>query len=131
MSDVQGFFCQDCMLFWRDKYSFWNGYQSTCPCCGKACEAVCDTQCTTMNTRWRAFTMAVRSISKSTTMKRPRLVWKASATGFATRSKRRWGLLAITRSIPIPMLKQMRMRAGSRFAGYHFSKCILLALVHR
>ncbi len=44
MSSVQEFVCHDCMRFWRDKYSFWNGYQSTCPRCGKACEAVCDTQ---------------------------------------------------------------------------------------
>jgi hypothetical protein len=44
MSSVQEFVCHDCALFWRDKYSFWNGYQSTCPRCGKACEAVCDTQ---------------------------------------------------------------------------------------
>jgi hypothetical protein len=44
MSGVQEFVCHDCMRFWRDKYSFWNGYQATCPRCGKACEAVCDTQ---------------------------------------------------------------------------------------
>ena len=44
MSDVQEFVCDDCMLFWRDKYTFWNGYQSACPSCGKACKAVCDTQ---------------------------------------------------------------------------------------
>lgn len=44
MSGVQQFVCHDCTLFWRDEYSFWNGYQSTCPRCGKSCEAVCDTQ---------------------------------------------------------------------------------------
>jgi hypothetical protein len=44
MSGVQEFVCYDCSQFWRDKYSFWNGYQSACPLCGKSCEAVCDTQ---------------------------------------------------------------------------------------
>jgi hypothetical protein len=44
MSGVQEFVCHDCTQFWRDEYSFWNGYQSTCPRCGKSCEAVCDTQ---------------------------------------------------------------------------------------
>jgi hypothetical protein len=44
MSSVQEFTCQDCAQFWRDKYSFWNGYRSACPRCGKACDAVCDTQ---------------------------------------------------------------------------------------
>jgi len=44
MSGVQEFVCYSCAQFWRDKYSFWNGYQSTCPRCGKSCEAVCDTQ---------------------------------------------------------------------------------------
>lgn len=44
MSRIEEFVCHDCTQFWRDKYSFWNGYQSTCPLCGKACDAVCDTQ---------------------------------------------------------------------------------------
>jgi hypothetical protein len=44
MSTVQEFVCYDCAQFWRDKYSFWNGYQSACPRCGRSCEAVCDTQ---------------------------------------------------------------------------------------
>jgi hypothetical protein len=44
MSSIQEFVCHECTLYWRDKYAFWNGYQSTCPQCGKSCEAVCDTQ---------------------------------------------------------------------------------------
>ena len=44
MSSVQKFVCHDCAQYWWDKYSFWNGYRSACPLCGKSCIAVCDTQ---------------------------------------------------------------------------------------
>jgi hypothetical protein len=44
MSSIQEFVCDGCTLYWRDKYSFWNVYQSACPQCGKLCGAVCDTQ---------------------------------------------------------------------------------------
>ncbi len=55
MSSVQVFVCHDCAQSWRDKYSFWNGYQSTCPRCGKACEAVCDSQVFADQREWKGF----------------------------------------------------------------------------
>lgn len=55
MSDLQDFVCHDCPYLWRDKYSFWNGYQSTCPRCGNACPAVCDTQVFVDQEEWKGF----------------------------------------------------------------------------
>jgi hypothetical protein len=44
MSCFQQFICYPCGQSWQDKYTFWNGYRSPCPLCGKLCEAFCDTQ---------------------------------------------------------------------------------------
>lgn len=44
MSGVQQFICYPCGKSWQDKYTFWRGYRSPCPLCGKLCEAFCDTQ---------------------------------------------------------------------------------------
>jgi hypothetical protein len=40
---VQEFVCYRCDIWWHDKYSFWRGYQSSCPRCGKSCRAIRDT----------------------------------------------------------------------------------------
>jgi hypothetical protein len=44
VSDVREFICHPCAQKWRDTYTFWRGYLSACPLCGRQCEAICDTQ---------------------------------------------------------------------------------------
>ena len=39
---VQEFVCYRCDEWWYDKYSFWRGYQSSCPRCGKSRRAFRD-----------------------------------------------------------------------------------------
>lgn len=38
------FVCFSCGQWWQDEYSFWRGYCSPCPACGKDCPAFCDTE---------------------------------------------------------------------------------------
>ena len=44
MSGIQEFNCYPCGRSWQGTYSFWRGYLSPCPVCGRACQAFCDTE---------------------------------------------------------------------------------------
>ena len=44
MSGIQEFICYPCGQSWQDTYSFWRGYRSPCPLCGRACQAFRDTE---------------------------------------------------------------------------------------
>lgn len=36
------FSCPECYITWRDEYTFWHSYTSTCPNCGRECRATID-----------------------------------------------------------------------------------------
>jgi hypothetical protein len=39
---TQTFSCPECYITWHDEYTFWHGYTSTCPNCGRECQATID-----------------------------------------------------------------------------------------
>lgn len=39
---AETFSCPECGTTWRDEYTFWHGYTSTCPNCGLECQAIVD-----------------------------------------------------------------------------------------
>lgn len=41
---MKWFSCPRCDVTWEDAYTLWRGYCSSCPSCGRSCEAIEDTE---------------------------------------------------------------------------------------